>query len=222
MNKKLWYFQQLNLFKGLPAESLARIESCFDMKKYNEQELVYQAGTANMVFIVKTGQVEIYQISASGKKIIVDRLDPGSIFGDLDVGDDESFFVQATMHSYICFVEKNRFFTMISQYPKQAEQLLSQLFARLIQTERQLISAKSDTVLQRFVKLLLHLGVTKKDQEMIVKEKYTHEELGQMLGVTRQTISTLVNQLEKQQLIQRDNKTIHFNLQKIRAAMELA
>jgi len=46
---------------------------------------------------------------------------------------------------------------------------------------------------------------------MEISEKFTHEELAQMLGISRQTVTTLINQLEKKGLISRKGKSIQFD-----------
>ena len=69
MNKKLWYIQQLDLFKGLAKEKLKHVESFFSMREYRKKEVIFEPGDKDKVFIVKTGQVELYQLSLSGKKL---------------------------------------------------------------------------------------------------------------------------------------------------------
>ncbi|NCN59143.1 cyclic nucleotide-binding domain-containing protein, partial [Candidatus Microgenomates bacterium] len=80
MNKKLWYIQQLDLFKGFAKEKLDNIESLFAMKEYCKREVIFEPGDKDKVFIVKTGQVELYQLTQTGKKTIIERLLPGSFF----------------------------------------------------------------------------------------------------------------------------------------------
>jgi len=216
MIKKLWYIQQLDLFKGLAKEKLQNIESLFEMKEYCKREVVFEPGDKNKVFIVKTGQVELYQLSLSGKKLIIERLLPGSFFGDLGTDGETELFVEATTDSYICSLNKDKFFSMISQHPDLSEKLMKQLFHRLAQVERRMSSIATDNAFQRIIKLFLSLGKKKLDDSMEISEKFTHEELSQMLGISRQTVTTLINQLEKKGLITRSGKSIQFDPTKLR------
>ncbi|PJA55386.1 hypothetical protein CO165_03820 [Candidatus Roizmanbacteria bacterium CG_4_9_14_3_um_filter_33_18] len=211
MNKQIWYIQQLDLFKGITKEKLEYIDSLFDMKEYIKREVIFEPGDKNKVFIVKTGIVEIYQLNYSGKKVIIERLLPGSFFGDLGTEGKSELFVEATTNSYVCGLNKDRFFLLISQYPDISAKLMKQLFDRLLQVEKRMSSIASDNVFQRFIKLLLSLGKTKSSGHMEISNQYTHEELSQMLGISRQTVSTIINQLEKKGLIQRKGKLIYFN-----------
>ncbi len=215
MNKKLWYIQQLDLFKGLAKDKLQGIESLFAMKEYCKREVIFEPGDKDKVFIVKTGQVELYQITPTGKKTIIERLLPGSFFGDLGTDGDSELFVEATTDSYVCSLNKDKFFSMVSQYPELSEKLMKQLFNRLTQVEKRMSSVASDSAFQRIIKLLLNLGKKKADDSMVVSEKLTHEELSQMLGISRQTVTTLINQLEKKGLITRSGKSIQFDPTKL-------
>lgn len=210
MNKKLWYIQQLDLFRELTKDKLKQIESLILMKEYCKREVIFEPGDKDKVFIVKTGQVELYQLSPTGKKAIIERLLPGSIFGDLGTEGENELFVEATTDSYVCSLQKDKFFTLVSQYPELSEKLMKQLFHRLLQVEKRMSSVATDSAFQRFVKLLLSLGKKKSNDYMEVSEKFTHEELAQMLGISRQTVTTIINQLEKKGLIKRIQKSLQF------------
>lgn len=210
MNKKLWYIQQLDLFKGIAKDKLHAIESLFSMKQYCKREVIFEPGDKDKVFIVKTGQVELYQLNPSGKKVIIEVLRPGSLFGDLGSDSPLEIFVEATTDSYVCSLDKNKFFSLVSQYPDLSEKLMKQLFNRLMSVEKKASSMAADSALQRLVKLLLSLG-RGKAQDMEITDNFTHEQLAQMLGISRQTVTTLINHLEHKGIITRSKKTIQYN-----------
>lgn len=211
MPDKLWYLQQLNLFKSVPKENLKQIESLFFMKHYAKREVIFEPGDCNKVFIVKTGEVELYRLNAQGKKVIIERLLPGSFFGDLGTHGPIDLFVEATGDSYVCSLNRDKFFSLVSQYPDLSEKLMKQLFERLMHVEKRMSSIASDNVLQRFVQLLLSLGKEKEKNVVEIPEKLTHEEIAQMLGTSRQTITKLMNDLEKKGVIKRTKKILRFN-----------
>lgn len=215
MNKKLWYIQQLDLFKDLAKDKLQQMESFFAMKQYAKREVIFEPGDKDNVFIIKTGQVELYQLTADGKKVIIEVLKPGSIFGDLGSESPSDTFVEATVDSYVCSLNKNRFFSLVSQSPELSEKLMKNLFNRLLLVEKRMSSVAVDNAPQRLVKLLLSLGKLQSKEHAEIAEQFTHEELAQMLGISRQTVTTLINQLERKGLVQRNGKSIRFNPSKL-------
>ncbi len=215
MSKKIWYLQQLDLFADLKGEILSKIESLFTMKEYCKKEIIFEPGDQNKVFILKTGQVEVYQLTPSGKKVIIEVLKPDSIFGDLGIDTENETYVEAKTDSYVCLINKDKFFHLISGYPVLSEKLMRKLFNRLILVEKRVSSLAVDSALERFVKLLLSLGKkaegnTQEKANMELAEKFTHEELAQMLGISRQTMTTLINRMEKDGLLLRSGKRLQF------------
>jgi len=215
MVNKLWYIQQLDLFKDIAHEKLNQIEMMFAMKEYYKREVIFEPGDRNKVFIVKTGQVELYHLSLSSKRVIIERLLPGSIFGDFGIEGESELFVEATTNSYVCSLQKDKFFTLVSRNPDLSEKFMKQLFQRLLHVEKRMSSVASDNAFQKIVKLFLSLGQPKSETVMELPDKLTHDELAQMLGISRQTVTTLINQLAKKGSIQRQGKSISFNPTKL-------
>lgn len=216
MNKKIWYLQQLDLFANLAREKIQAIESLFTMKDYYKREVIFEPGDKNKVFIVKTGRVEVYQLNSNGKKIIIEILKQGSIFGDLGSDSPMESYIEATVDSCVCSLDKDKFFYLVAHEPQLAEKLMKNLFNRLILVEKRVSSLAVDNAFLRFVKLLLSLGRKSEsdfgDKESIeIADSFTHEELSQMLGISRQTMTTLINQMERQKLLFRQGKKFRFN-----------
>lgn len=210
MNDKIWYLQQLNLFKSLPKDKLKQVEGLFNMKHYCKKEVIFEPGDHDKVFIVKTGDVELYRLNATGKKVIIERLRPGSFFGDLGTQGPIDLFVEATSDSYVCSLNRDKFFYLVSQYPDLSQKLMKQLFERLMHVEKRMSSIAIDNVLQRFIQLLLSLGKEKTADIVEIPDKLTHEEIAQMLGTSRQTITKLMNDFERKGVIKRAKKSLQF------------
>lgn len=207
----MWCIQQSDFFNTLPTEELEKIHQRFLTKNYHKSEVVFEPGDKDRVYVVQSGEVEMYQLTPSGKKVIIDRLKSGSVFGDLGAESSIDVFVEATQKSEICSLDKEKFFDLISQYPDLSTDFMKNLFNRLLALEKRLSSLAADNALQKVIKLLLSLSKQKHEEDyVIVTDKFTHEELSQMLGISRQTVTTLINQMEKKGFISRSGKTISF------------
>jgi len=207
---KIWFLGRIDLFAGLPKDKLEEIERLFRMKLYCRGHVVYQPGESKRVYIVKTGKVEVSRITEDGQKYIVDILSKGSVFGNTGDKLDEETFVETLDDSYICDLNKDEFFGIISREPIVAEKLLRNLFDKLILAEKKAASLATDNVVKRFAKLMISLGRNGSFDKMIT-DRYTHEQLGHMLGVSRQTITTLVNKMEREGRLKRVKKRMIFN-----------
>lgn len=218
MNRKLWYLKQLNLFKALPDKEMTLISQRFTEKEYDKRQVVFEPQDKGKVFILKTGRAEIYQLTEDGKKIIIDVLGPGNVFGDLGIEEQSGHFIEATTNSFACVVSKNEFFDMVSRNPQVANALVKELFGKIIASERQVAALASHNLLAKIKDLLLRLAKKhgeKRGESVAITTKFTHEQLADMIGVSRQTMTGLLNSLERQGHILREGKIISFNPERL-------
>jgi len=217
MQKNLWCLNQVNLFQGLPCERLEEVEGYFSVRHLGRGDTVYQACEDGKVYLIKTGKVEVYIITPEGQKYIIDILGPGSIFGNLGLECDDETFVETLEETTVCAADKEVFLALISEEPTVARRLLVNLFDKVLAVERKAASYATDNVLQRFVKLMLSLGRANGSAEKLVTDRYTHEQLSHMLGVSRQTITTLINDLEREGKLERNQKRLVFKKQELQS-----
>ncbi|PIR42548.1 hypothetical protein COV25_02240 [candidate division WWE3 bacterium CG10_big_fil_rev_8_21_14_0_10_35_32] len=218
MNQKLFYLKQLNLLKTLPQSQIEYISNQLTMKEYRKRQVLFEPGDKNKVFILKHGRVEIYQLTSEGKKIVVDVLGPGSVFGDLGINQLNEQFMEATTDSLVCVIGKDQFFDMVTKIPQLANSLVKELFSKVIESEKQIAALASDNLLLKLKNLLVRLAKKygeEKDGGITISTKFTHEQLAEMIGISRPTMTELLNKLEKQGFIKREGKRISFNPQKL-------
>ncbi|MBI2022223.1 Crp/Fnr family transcriptional regulator [Candidatus Daviesbacteria bacterium] len=218
MNRKLVVLKQLNLFKALPEKEVELISELFGEKEYAKRQVIIEPEDKDKVFILKTGRVEIYQLSEDGKKIIVDILTPGNIFGDLGIEESAEHFVEATTDSFVCVMPKQNFFEMVSKNPRLSTTLVKELFNKVVESEKQIASLASDNLLVKIRNLLFRLSKNhgeKKDGKVFITTKFTHEQLAEMVGISRPTMTELLKRLGKENIIQRQGKIISYNPQKL-------
>jgi len=218
MKCKPWYLKRLNLFKSLSEKELENISSRFVDKEYSKQQVVFEPQDRDKVFILKSGRVEIYELTIDGKKIIVDTLGPGSVFGDLGVNEQSEHFVESTADSYVCVMDKSEFFEMVTKNSQIAAILVKELFTKVVESEKQIAALASDNIITKIRNLLLRLAKKygeKKEEGVIIKAKFTHEQLADMIGISRPTMTELLNKLEKDGIIKREGKIIFFDPQKL-------
>ncbi len=218
MNRKLIVLKQLNLFKSLPQKELEHLAGHLTSKEYSKRQVILEPEDKDKIFILKSGKVEIYEITSDGKKIIVDVLGPGNVFGDLGLDEVNETFVEATTDSFVCTMSKKDFFQMVSQNPQIAYPLIRELFAKTVEAKKQVASLASNNVTVKVKDLLLRLSKRygeKLNNRVVITTKFTHEELAEMVGISRPTMTELLNKLEREGVIQRSGKIISYDPQKL-------
>ncbi|MBI2028220.1 MAG: Crp/Fnr family transcriptional regulator [Candidatus Levybacteria bacterium] len=218
MNSKLWYLKQLNLFKSLPQKEVEMLSHNLVMKEYGKRKVILEPEDSDKVFILKMGRVEIYELTPDGKKIIVDILTPGNVFGDLGVEETNENFVEATTNSLVCVMKKQEFFEMVSKNLAVSYQLIRELFQKTVEDKKTVAALASDSLLTKVKNLLLRLAKRygeKKENTVTIAAKFTHEELADMVGISRPTMTELLNKLDRIGVIKRVGKIITFDPRKL-------
>lgn len=197
---------------------MAKISDHIVGKDYGKRQVVFEPQDKDKVFILKTGKLEIYELTPDGKKIIVDVLTPGNIFGDLGIEETSENFVEASTNSFVCVMKKKDFFGTVAQNPLVSYQLIRELFAKSVEANKQVAALASDNLVIKFRNLLVRLGkrygVVHNDT-VVIQSKFTHEKLAEMIGISRPTMTEFLNKLEKQGVITRQGKIISYDPQKL-------
>lgn len=116
-HESVWHLGKLGLFKDLGESHIQELEDMFDMETFTRHQVILDPTNCCKVYIVKTGKVEIYTLSADGKKVIIDVLEPGAIFADFGGAFASGVFVESLEESVVCSVDKEEFFTTVSKHP---------------------------------------------------------------------------------------------------------
>ena len=121
LQKKLWYLNNINLFKGLSHTELQEIERITKMQEIKKRQPIYLPGDpSNTVYLLKKGRVKISSGSASGKEVTLEILEPGEIFGELDAmeGSPHEMAAEALDDVLICAIRRQDFDRYVQKHPE--------------------------------------------------------------------------------------------------------
>ena len=86
---KLWYLKHIRLFDGISPSEMQEMEKITRMEEVKKRQPLYLPGDPSRnVYLLKQGRVKIANTAPSGKEITFEILEPGEIFGELDVLED--------------------------------------------------------------------------------------------------------------------------------------
>ncbi|MCB0483284.1 MAG: cyclic nucleotide-binding domain-containing protein, partial [Flavobacteriales bacterium] len=90
VESKLWYLEQINIFRDLTADDLQRIDRLASMRNVPSGKFIYfPEEPSTVIFLLKRGKVKIGSFGSDGKEIIKAVLEPGEIFGELSIIGEE-------------------------------------------------------------------------------------------------------------------------------------
>ena len=221
-------FRKFALFAELDDRELASVANAAKTRRYAKDDVVFHADESGDVFcVIKEGQVKVTMISPEGKEIILSMLGPGDFFGEMALLDDEprSATVIATEPLEVVTIWRSDFLQILSENFSLTKKVLAELSQRLRNASNRIESLATMDVYGRLARFFLDLA---RDQGKVLDNGYvavirpTHQAIANMIGTSRETVSRLIHDLMKQNLLLSEGKTIYLKktaLDQFRAEM---
>ena len=211
---KLWYLKHIRLFDGISPSEMQKMEKITRMEEVKKRQPLYLSGDPSRnVYLLKQGRVKIANTSPSGKEVTFEILEPGEIFGELDVLDDapRSTSAEALDDALICVIPRKDFDQYLAMHPAVMFKLTKLIGLRLKKIQSRVEDLVFRDVPARLAHLLSELSKTEgivDKQGIRLKAKLTHQEMANLIGCSRETVSTTMGQFRDDGLIQMDGRTI--------------
>lgn len=211
---KLWFLKNIRLFDGISPSDMQEMEKITRMEEVKKREPLYLTGDPSRnVYLLKRGRVKIANTAPSGKEVTFDILEAGEVFGELDAMEDapRSTSAEALDDALICVIPRRDFDQYLAMHPTVMFKLTKLIGLRLKKIQSRVEDLVFRDVPARLAHLLSELGKTEGvagKQGIRLKVKLTHQEMANLIGCSRETVSTTMGQLRDQGLIQMDGRTI--------------
>ncbi|MBI4306344.1 MAG: Crp/Fnr family transcriptional regulator [Chloroflexi bacterium] len=194
------YLHRVEIFRDLPMEYLESLFHGLRMRECRRHTILFTPDEpAERLFILKSGQVEIYRLTESGKRLVTRRIGPMGIFGEMSLAGQsmQGCFAEATADSLVCAATREDVFKLLTQKPHVAIRLLEAVGRRVQVLEDQLEAVVFSPVRVRLARFLL--GNARPHGEI---EGYTHADIGDSIGALRQTVTETLSEMQAQGLVE--------------------
>jgi len=199
------YLKDINVYEELTHQDVRRAHSSKICQNLTKGEVISEPEECNdKIYIVEDGQIRLYQISIDGKEQTLDILSAGAIFGDIvfeKSSKAECVFAAAeTKGACVCIINKQNFFELLKSKPTLAIKIISDLAARLKSAHAKITSLSLADAKIRLLSELVRLGKSfgeEKGNKIIIKRRFTHEQLANLIGTTRETVTKALKVINK-------------------------
>lgn len=187
------------LFEGLERDQLRNIANIAQKRAYRRGEVIFLEGDqGNGFYIVNTGQVKIYKISAEGKEQILHLFGSGESFGEVSLFTGHGFPANAKANTNVTclFIPRNGFIDIIRQDPALALNMLGVMSLRLRKFAGLIEDLSLREVPGRLSAYLLFLSNKALDSEYLELE-VSKGQLAALLGTIPETLSRILTRMTR-------------------------
>ncbi len=211
---KLWYLENFNIFSGLNKQSMETLSKITTMESFKKNQPIYFAQEpSNSIFLLKKGRVKLTRTSPEGKEMIIALVNPGEVFGEMSLIDEEqrTDFAFALDECLICAISKGDFKDFVEENP-----VLNLKITKLIGFKLRRYSERIEDLVfkdaeQRVVSFLLNLARDngkKIGDEIFIKPFLTHQDIAELTACSRQTVNSVLAKLREQKVINFDRRKL--------------
>ena len=208
-------FRKFALFAELDDRELGAIAAVAKTRRYAKDDVVFHADEMGDVFcIIREGQVKVTMISPEGKEIILNTLGPGEFFGEMSLLDEQprSATIIAIEPLEVVTIWRSDFLQILQEQFSITRKILAELSKRLRQMSTRIESLATMDVYGRLARFFLDLaeknGKTL-ENGFVAVTRPTHQAIANTIGTSRETVSRLLHDLMRQDLLLSEGKTIY-------------
>lgn len=202
------FLPQFPLFEVLNEEEALRLESMIELKIKPKYSFIYSPDEpSDTIFFLAKGTVKIGTHSDDGKEVIKSLIHPTAMFGELGlIGEQKrQDFAQALKEEVHLYTLKVEDFKRLMRHNYQLCDTVMSLFgSRLMKAENKLESLIFKDARTRIIDFIID-SVNKRGRkigfEMLLKHSLTHQDIANITCTSRQTVTLVLNELKKSDLI---------------------
>jgi CRP-like cAMP-binding protein len=210
-----WYLDRIEALRSLTAQEKAFFLEQTTRRRFGRGACIFSPGDPGVsVFMIQEGKVKIYALTEEGQEVTYWYCHPGEMFGLAEVcGEEErACYAEAVVDTAAVEIPHECLKTLIGNNPTLAEQFIKVLGARLRQACDTIKELATADVPSRLAHLLVKLaqisGSPHPGGGLAIDDRLTHQELANMIGASRQTVTEILNRFKEEGTIAIEGRKI--------------
>jgi CRP/FNR family transcriptional regulator, cyclic AMP receptor protein len=204
-----------DIFHSLEQRQRADIERLIAYNLYPSGHVFHSPNeVGEQLFVLRSGRVRVYKLSPEGRALTLMVLEPPTIFGEMAMVGQRfhDTFAEAMVECLVGVIRRENFRQILDHHSQISLALMELMGQRLRAMENKLADIAFKSVPQRLASVLLSLagispGLSVGSQPPSVV-RYTHQQLADMIGSYRETVTKAIGELREAGLIRIEDEAI--------------
>jgi CRP-like cAMP-binding protein len=215
VNHEIHCVEAGDVFRDLQPEQRAQVEQLISYQTYPAGQLFHSPDEyGEQLFVLHTGRVRLYKLSPEGRALTLAVLEPVTMFGEMTLVGQwmHDSFAEAMTECTIGVIGRDALREILRQYPQISLRFMELMGQRLRETENKLTDIAFKSVPQRLASVLLSLaGEADPGGAASSVVRYTHQQLAEMIGSYRETVTKAMGEFRDAGLIRIDEDAIRLS-----------
>ncbi|MCZ6784600.1 MAG: Crp/Fnr family transcriptional regulator [Proteobacteria bacterium] len=189
------------LFSKVSSADLEALASRLIERRYPKHATIVEEGLpGDYMYIIREGRVKVTKASEDGREKIMDFLEAGNFFGEMSLLDmaPRSASCETLEPARLLALSRNDFLDLLRRSPDLALAVIQVLTLRLRETDEQASSMSFLRVRERTMGLLSRMAKELDDSGRRLTPTLTHQQIADMIGTSRETVTRVVKQLKEE------------------------
>lgn len=213
-DKNLWFLENIDVTGIFCPQKLSSDNESHSHKNVKKGDYIYMPDqNSDKIFFIAEGRVKIGSYSDTGKEITKAILGKGEVFGELAIIGEEKRrdFAYAMEDGQVCVVETKDMKSLMRDHSGLSAFFMKVMGSRVLEMESRLESLVFKDSRSRIIEYLVEM-ITKKGQrvgyEWVLRNFITHQEIANLTATSRQTVTTVLNELRSEEIITFNRKRL--------------
>ncbi len=197
-----------DIFRELQPEQRAEVDQSISYSPYPAGKVFHSPNEyGEQLFLLQSGRVRIYKLSPEGRALTLAVLEPVTIFGEMTLVGQwmHDSFAEAMSECVIGTINHDALYKIFAAYPQVAICFMELMGQRLRDMENKLADIAFKSVPQRLATVFLNLAGVPNGQTNAAEPpsvmRYTHQQLAEMIGSYRETVTKTIGEYREAGLI---------------------
>ena len=210
----LWYLENIDAQGIFCPKKLGSSAPGHGFHSFSKGDLIFEPSQkADKVYFISSGRVKIASDKQGDKSITKAILGQGEVFGELAIlsHNERRDYAIAMERTEICEISKDNLTSLFREHNPLFLFMMNLIGNRALEMEKRLESLVFKDSRSRIIEFLVDLN-SKKGQrvgyEWVVRKFITHQEIANLTATSRQTVTTVLNELTTKNIITFNRKRL--------------
>ena len=212
----VWFFENVNLFSIFCPKKFKEYRENHQSRNFKKGEFIYFSDDpASSIYLVTEGKVKLLYYTEDGDEVVKSVLTRGEIFGELALlGEDTRKDCAQVLsdRTSVCKLTLEQMQQLMKDDVSFALNIFKLIGLRISKLERKIDSLVFKDVRTRVIEFIKEFVMEKGEKngpEYKADNFLTHKDIANLVGTTRQTVTTLLNELRNEGKIDFSRRTIY-------------